>query len=335
MKNIFENWNKFLNEFWYSDVQLEDGGAEYALAVIPKKKIKIKLCEQGTMMYGGEISEGEGPEDKFFQKAISIGNQIKQIHNQFIDQITQKGTKKLSVDDVHNMIVFFTDDVEIKTGVKLIGCGKFRCVFDVDNDYVIKIDVTPRGSARNQNETDAKLGRVGYGNLFAKSYIADKDHSWVVLEKVTPFQKTDTAKFISYFPNKKVNFTDKFLHYKLVIYCFLYHAGYRQYAIKEFNNFKAKFPDAVKDLPELPVIADGFVNSNPYDKVIRVITELGIRPDEIRLNNTGQGVDKRFVIIDSSLEDQIISGFEEQDDAPLPTPPKPKVVGGEETFKLK
>ena len=337
MKPILENWNKFLNEFWYSDVALEDGGAELP----KKKKIKIKL---NAGMFGGEgmSEDGGSSEDKYFGRIVKIANQIKQIHSKFIKDTTEMLKRELTVEDIDIEKIFFLDEVHKKTEAKLIGCGKFRCVFDVNDDYVIKIDITPRGSAKKQNETDALLGRVGYGNLFAKSYLAAKDHSWVILEKVKPFGKGDIYDFISYFPNKKIDLKNyPLFHYRAVVISFMYNQpemAYKQIAKKEFadllNNSRVNPP---KDLPDFEIIADGFTQSNPYDLIINAITSNKIQPNEIRLNNTGKGSDGRFVIIDSSIEEQIRKGFEEPDEAPIsvPKPPKPKNIPAGETIKLK
>jgi hypothetical protein len=334
MKPIFENWNKFLNEFWYSDVALEDGGAELP----KKKKIKIKLNEG---MFGGEgmSEDGSQPEDKYFGRIVKIANQIKQIHSQFIKDTTKMYKKELTVDKIDIEKQFFIDEVQKQTEAKLIGCGKFRCVFDVNDDYVIKIDITPRGSAKDQNETDAKLGRIGYGNLFAKSYLADKDHSWVILEKVKPFGRADIHDFVSYFPNSKIDLKEYVaFHYALILICFNYHTGFKSVAKKKLSELVAKGKVKIpEDLPDLDIIADGFTQKNPYDKVIRVITELDIRPEEVRVLNTGKGVDGRFVIIDSSIEEQIRKGFEEPDQTPVaypPIAPKPKNIPAGVTIKL-
>lgn len=296
------------------------------------------INEQETMFFGGEgmSEDGSPPEDKYFGRIIKIANQIKQIHNKFIEQTTQMYARTLTVDDVDVEKQLFIDEVEKQTEAKLIGCGKFRCVFDVNDDYVIKIDITPRGSAKEQNETDALLGKRGYGNLFAKSYLADKDHSWVILEKVKPFNKSDIHEFVSYFPNKNVDLSGyTMLHYALVLICFAYHKGKKQVAQSKLDQvLNVKRIYAPDNLPTLDIIADGFTQRNPYDKVVRVITELGIRPEEIRVSNTGKGVDGRFVIIDSSLENQIRKGFEEPDIAPVAASPKPKAVPATTTMKV-
>jgi hypothetical protein len=341
MKPILENWNKFLNEFWYSDVALEDGGAELP----KKKKIKIKLNEG---MFGGEgmSEDGSQPEDKYFGRIVKIANQIKQIHSKFLQDLEKmfqrpqssfiQYIRPLTVDNVNNEIQFFADEVEKQTNAKLIGCGKFRCVFDINDDYVIKIDVTPRGSAKDQNETDAKLGREGYGDLFAKSYLADKDHSWVILEKVKPFKRSDLYDFISYFPNKNIDLKNyPAFHYALVVISFTYHKGYKAVAQRKLDEIiKAKKIQIPNNLPDLDILADGFTQSNPYDKIVRVITELGIRPEEVRALNTGKGVDGRFVIIDSSLEEEIRKGFEEPSATPVAASAKPKAVLAGTTMKV-
>jgi hypothetical protein len=323
MKNLFENWNNYLNEFWYSDIQFEGGGAEYALTVIPKKKIRIKLCEQGTMMFGGEgMSEGGETEKKYFGNISNIALEIEKAYNIFLNNVKQLYKRQtyqdITLDDVKIEIDFFKDEVEKQTNgkAKALGCGAFRCAFDIEDEYIIKFDITPQGTARDQNKSDASIGRIGkFSDIFPRSIVSGNDYRWTALEKVKPFSKNveSMIKFASFFPNSKVDFSNhKEFHYFCVVISFVYNAGKKEIAEKKLMDVKTllKKKNLTFTNDPLEIIANGFTQHNPYDRVIRVIKEFDIRPEEIRVDNTGLASNGRFVIIDSSIDAQIVSGFQ-------------------------
>ena len=321
MKPILENWNKFLNEFWYSDVQFEGGGAEYALAIIPKKKIRIKICEQGTMMFGGEGMSENGyseEESTFFKDLPQTAQQISNSFDKFLGDLNQQYKQSVGISEIQKNIPKFVRYVTEATNnkAKYVGHGKFRCVFDIGDEYVIKFDITPNNAAAEQNKTDAELGRLShkYHNLFPLSAISQKDYRWVALEKVEPFQSFDMGKYNEFFPNSIVdNLKNAPIKNKLIQISFVYNSGDKIRALQIYKELWSKLSTMqVKELKKIPFkkMCNEFGQNNLYDKVINVIMKLGIRPEEIRLANTGTGADGRFVILDSSVDSQIISGFE-------------------------
>jgi len=67
--------------------------------------------------------------------------------------------------------------------------------------------------------------------------------------------------------------------------------------------------EGISDKISFREIAHGFGQHTLYDKVMSAIQKLGIRPEEIRLDNTALSNDGRFIIVDSSIEQQIVGSF--------------------------
>jgi hypothetical protein len=281
------------------------------------------INEQESMFFGGEgMSEDADAEKTYFGNISSVAQEIEKVYDVFLEKVKNLYNKN-SVEDVTREQVkieidFFKDDVEKATGgkAKALGCGAFRCAFDIGDEYVLKFDITPQGTAKDQNKSDASVGRIGkFSDIFPRSIISKEDYRWVALEKATPFKKTinEIKKFIEFFPNSKVDFskTPEF-HYYCVVISFVYHSTSKEAAQAKFDQMKTSMfrrgEPYLKDV-SLETIADGFTQSNPYDRIIRVIKEFGIRPEEVRLDNTGIAADGRLVIIDSSIEDEIKKGF--------------------------
>jgi hypothetical protein len=276
-------------------------------------------------MFGGEgMSEGGESEKKYFGNIVSTALQIEKAYDTFLNNVKQLYKREthedITRDDVVIEIDFFKDEVQKQTGgkAKALGCGAFRCAFDVEDEYVIKFDITPQGTAREQNKSDATIGRIGkFSDIFPRSIVSGEDYRWVAIEKAKPFSKNvqSMIKFASYFPNKKVDFSEhQEFHYFCVVISFVYNTGRKEIAEKKLidvkNSFKKRNLTFTNDPLEL--IADGFTQHNPYDRIIRVIKEFDIRAEEIRVDNTGIASDGRFVIIDSSIDDEIRKGFGEK-----------------------
>jgi len=281
------------------------------------------INEQETMFFGGEgMSEDADAEKTYFGNISSVAQEIEKVYDVFLEKVknlyNKNSVEEVTREQVKIEIEFFKDDVEKATGgkAKALGCGAFRCAFDIGDEYVLKFDITPKGTAKDQNKSDASVGRIGkFSDIFPRSVIAKEDYRWVALEKATPFKKTinEIKKFIEFFPNSKVDLskTPEF-HYYCVVISFVYHTTSKEAAQAKFDQMKTSMfrrgEPYLKDVT-LETIADGFTQSNPYDRIIRVIKEFGIRPEEVRLDNTGIAADGRLVIIDSSIENEIKKGF--------------------------
>lgn len=279
------------------------------------------ISEQETMFFGGEgMSEGGYSEEEaaYFKDLPQIANQISNAFDKFFAELEEQYKRSLSIVDIQKNIMKFVRYVDDMTGgrARYVGHGKFRCVFDIGDEYVIKFDITPNNAAAEQNKTDAELGRQShrYHNLFPLSVISHKDYRWVALEKVEGFQSFDVGKFNSFFPNPLLDeIKNAAIKSKMIQLSFVFNSGNKIRAVQLYKEYKKNLAkvqaDQIKKIG-FKNICNGFAQNPLYDKVLLTIKKLGIRPEEIRLANTGVGMDDRFVILDSSIDQQIISGFQ-------------------------
>jgi len=153
-----------------------------------------------------------------------------------------------------------------------------------------------------------------YHNLFPLSAISHKDYRWVALEKVQGFQSFDVGKFNSFFPNPLLDqIKNAAIKSKMIQLSFVFNSGNKIRAVQLYKEYKKNLANVQADQIKkigFKNICNGFAENPLYDKVLLTIQKLGIRPEEIRLANTGVGMDDRFVILDSSIDQQIISGFQ-------------------------
>lgn len=271
-------------------------------------------------MFGGEGMSEVGyseEESTFFKDLPQIAEQISSAFDKFVKELDELYKQKVGIPEIQKNIMKFVRYVDEMTGnkAKYVGHGKFRCVFDIGDEYVIKFDITPNNAAAEQNKTDAELGRIShkYHNLFPLSVISQKDYRWVALEKVEPFQSFDVGIYNEFFPNEIVDFLNNApIKNKLIQISFVFNSGNKLRALQLYKDLWSKLPTAqVQKLKKIPFkrMCNAFGQNTLYDKVLNVIMKLGIRPEEVRLANTGRGVDGRFVILDSSIDAQIVSGF--------------------------
>jgi hypothetical protein len=271
-------------------------------------------------MFGGEgMSEGGYSEEetKFFKDLPQIGEQISSAFDKFLKELNEQYKQPVGIVEIQKNILKFVRYVGESTGnkTKYIGHGKFRCVFDIGDEYIIKFDITPNNAAAEQNKTDAELGRLShkYYNLFPLSAISEKDYRWVALEKAQPFESFDIKTYNEFFPNPLLDeIKSPVVKNKLIQISFVYNSGNKLRALEIYKDLWTKLPIVeVQKLKKIPFkkMCNAFGQNKLYDNVMSAIMRLGIRPEEIRLANTGTGADGRFVILDSSIESQIVSGF--------------------------
>jgi len=200
---------------------------------------------------------------------------------------------------------------------KFMGKGSFRAVFSIGQDRVVKID-TSDGKAVEMNKNDAKFGRLGdMSQIFPKVYGFDKDYKWIVIEKVTPLK--NKKGIIKFFQNpllQGVDIEDQYEIWK----AFLYY-----YVLKQNNGA----PQALERMENrcVSLLRQNLVKPPPFDQVLgrylktpfdqkqgnrstfallaKAINELNISFSEIQQGNVGLGSDGRFLILDSSVEDDI------------------------------
>jgi len=254
-------------------------------------------------------------EKQYFGKSLEIGDQIVQIFQDFLKNTVFPRKPQATIKDVQAYLPFFIEEVEAKTVAKKLGCGQFRCGFDVGAKEIIKVDVTPYGAGKEHNKDDHMMGTmIERSNIFPKAYAHSPDFSWVLLEKVKPFGRADVYTYVSYFPNPVLNArrTSDVTKYSVIISSFLYHAGFIEKAKTRMeNNYVGKITVDINNDEDLKLVMDAFRGKNPtYDNVMKAIGQFGIRPEELALRNTGIGLeDNRFIILDSSIDSAILRGF--------------------------
>ena len=278
-------------------------------------------------MFGGEgMSEGGYSEEEsaYFKGLPQIAGQISNAFDKFLKELNELYKQNVGIPEIQKNILKFVRYVDDMTGnkAKYVGHGKFRCVFDIGDEYVIKFDITPNNAAAEQNKTDAELGRISqsYHNLFPLSVISHKDYRWVALEKVEPFQSFDIGKYNEFFPNPIVDeLKNAAIKNKLIQISFVFNSGNKIRALQLYKDLWTKLPTAqVQKLKKIPfkTMCNEFRQGTLYNNVLSVIMKLGIRPEEVRLANTGTAPDGRFVILDSSIDAQIVSGFAKSQSKP-------------------
>jgi hypothetical protein len=283
-------------------------------------------------------------ESKYFKNLPQIAEQISKAFDRFLIELESSYNRKPVITDIQKNMPKFVQYVVADTGgmAQYVGHGKFRCVFDVGDDYIIKFDITSNRAAKEQNITDAQLGKsTEYADLFPRAAIDGDDYRWVALEKATPFKTFDADRFNSFFPNDVIDswMQVPVIKTRMITFSFVYNSGDRERAFELYHGLyswiKGNKPQIAAKLLEplddyygdeepnkitFREICHGFGQHALYDKVMSAIQKLGIRPEEIRLDNTGLSNDGRFIIIDSSIHEQIVGGFKKDSKPALNNP---------------
>lgn len=278
-------------------------------------------------------------EKQYFGKSLQLGDQIIEIFQQFLKDTVIPRHPQPTIANIQTYLQFFIDDVETKLNITKLGCGKFRCGFDVGTKEIIKIDITPYGAGKDHNKDDFILGTLSErSNIFPKAYTHADDFSWVLLEKVNPFSVQRISEYNGFFPNsylisKKVTPQTK---YYCILAAFMYASPPPLGSYENANRFLLRYvPSTIVDTnkpEEVEKMVSAFRGKGgrkTFDDILKVINQFGMRPEEVALRNTGTGLeDGRFVILDSSIDSAIIRGFAQA--APKPSNP----AAGAETVKI-
>ena len=302
------------------------------------------------------LEEGYSKEEsKYFKNLPQIAEQISTAFDRFLFDLQETYGRKPVITDIQKNIPKFVQYVVDDTGgvAQYIGHGKFRCVFDIGDDYIIKFDITSNRAAKEQNMTDAQLGKsTEYADLFPRAAIGGDDYRWVALEKASPFKSFDASTFNSFFPNDVLDswMQVPIIKARMVTFSFVYNSGDKERALELYSSLhswiKGNKPQIAQKLLDpldeyfeavageepsdktlsdkitFREIAHGFGQHTLYDRIMSAIQKLGIRPEEIRLDNVGVSSDGRFIIVDSSIHEQIIGGFN-QDSKKVVSPAVP------------
>jgi hypothetical protein len=86
---------------------------------------------------------------------------------------------------------------------KYIGSGSGRRVFDLGNEYVVKVAKNKKGIA--QNEAEHQISLINRSNLFAKILQVSEDFSLLIMEKADRIKKiSDVWKYFNVKSNRKL-----------------------------------------------------------------------------------------------------------------------------------
>ena len=269
----------------------------------------MKLLLENWKRY---IVEASQQEQSYFGNTPQIADQI-------IDELDKwKATLQNKTHDYlqKNMHVF-VDLVKQKIpSLTFMGVGKFRAAFTTDKDLVIKIDYTNNNLAKEQNEDDADMGRLGkhprYSYLFPKSYLSHKDSKWVILEKVKPLTN-NYAEFNKFFkfPTLEKATKNQQLITLYIRACLLYETGFDSALQDLKRNSINKIEDQIKIRISQPVrvLVEELRENKLFVELAIVCQKYNISPWEIKPDNVGITEDGRFVILDSSKLEQINKGL--------------------------
>ena len=196
-------------------------------------------------------------------------------------------------------------------GFKIIDIGSFRRVYQLpDNpNFVMKAATGPHAdnpalpsSAKEMNEAEANaIINTGYPDLLPKVYETAKDFSWIVMEKVEPYEEGDESWLDDYFPifkdfmtkhqdNKEFRFrydTTETL-FKIVLDLKLGEMRVK----RRLSNLSRSIggEDMRQELEEnLPPL---------FDRLLSLVNEAELATFDIRAGNVGTASDGRFVLLD-------------------------------------
>lgn len=268
------------------------------------------------------ITEVSQQEQSYFGNTIKIADQI-------IDELDKwkSGLQDRSHNFIKQNMQQFADLLKQKIpNLTFIGAGQFRAVFSTDKDIIIKVDYTDGSVAKEQNESDASIGRLGddpvFSHLFPKSYLSHKDSRWVILEKVKPLNKEEYDKFNQFFNTSEIQkFTN---NTKLIGYyiraCLVYDVAYSYYKQEDLNIQQAisnelrklmpvinslKSTEKIYQTPPVRQLVPSLQKGKLFVDLVRACYKYKIDPSEIRPDNVGITEDNRFVILDSSKIEEI------------------------------
>ena len=214
-----------------------------------------------------------------------------------------------------------------KKGFKNMGEGSFRNVYALPKgagkQYVLKVATEPQALRMNAAEADTNMQRK-FGDLIPKTYKHSKDYSWIVMERVNPWEGSNDQFVEAFFPA----FT-KLKPGKNIsnIYARNLWQVFESFTLFMIDNIKDG--DAGKEAPVnamfVPGLEDAPSDMNPkkqreiremgypariafektigplYKRFVDLATEYDVEPFDIVARNVGTRADESFVILDLSV----------------------------------
>jgi hypothetical protein len=213
--------------------------------------------------------------------------------------------------------------------VKYLGHGVFRTAFTLNKNLIIKVNSSyTTDSGQMMNKDDFMLSRdPKISKIFPRVYSHDPDFNWIVMDLVYPI--VTPKEFLSFFPNK--NIPTSLINSKTIFYRSILQNSIKYKVFKVTGDKKLKnevdyiYDTSIKDSLQKEIgsvltmeeIVIGFNETETFSQVCNAIVKYGLRITEIRPNNTGytigEGGEKQFVILDSSIDASIKKAFGEPD----------------------
>lgn len=183
-----------------------------------------------------------------------------------VDRVIKQLGSKILLSDIF-------DEVYYALELEEIGEGTFRRVFEIDNDWVLKVALDPEVKSRlaNKIEANPKLQSLMYP--YVPQTIANGRYfGWIISEKCS--KTYDFKQWLSHLG----------IPYRLISRL----SDYRMSDVFNLLNYVDKFKDEA--------------NNDFIRKLMIAHNELGIDVRDIRAGNIGYGNDGRPVILDTGLD---------------------------------
>ena len=214
-----------------------------------------------------------------------------------------------------------------KKGFKDMGEGSFRNVYALPKgagkQYVLKVATEPQALRMNAAEADTNMQRK-FGDLIPKTYKHSKDYSWIVMERVNPWEGSNDQFVEAFFPAfTKLKPGENISN----IYARNLWQVFESFTLFMIDNIKDG--DAGKEAPVnamfVPGLEDAPSDMTPkkqreiremgypariafektlgplYKRFVDLATEYDVEPFDIVARNVGTRADDSFVILDLSL----------------------------------
>jgi len=214
-----------------------------------------------------------------------------------------------------------------KKGFKKMGEGSFRNVYalpgSAGKQYVLKVATAPQASRMNAAEADTNMQRK-FGDLVPKTYKHAKDYSWILMERVNPWEGSNDQFVEAFFPafaNLKPREDISPVYARSLWQIFESFTNFSIEMIKEGDLGKEAPVNAlfVPDLEEGPsgmskkkqreIREKGYPARIAFEKTlgplykrfVDLAAEYNVEPWDIVARNVGSRADDSFVILDLSV----------------------------------
>jgi hypothetical protein len=170
----------------------------------------------------------------------------------------------------------------LKQNFELLGKGDARYVFAINNDKVIKLSQLNK---TEQNKTEVSVYKCFGSTYVPEIYDYANDYTWIISERVEPFEVTDDEAMIDAFRNAIGMSTE------------------------EWNSFNVHedrdtllLIKLLKDHPDVKAMSEHIKEkSSWFSNLVYLVKKCNAIPSDLYDDNLGIASDGRFVIVDSGM----------------------------------